>query len=184
MMGESVEARQDAGDVPLRVLLAVQGHETAEWTTRACRLVSEWKHANVRVLGLADASCPPFTSLIPQARRLHAAARAAWIDAEEQRVQRVLDRVLRAFSRPIDVVRDRSSAGERAGVIVEHAARWAADVVVVATSPAGAPRILCDGVCAVLAIPAAPPRRATGRRFSLPWAAASKLRWAASHPAE
>ena len=183
-MSAHVDDRNHAGEVPLRVLVLVQGRETAEWTLRACRLVSEWTGANVRVLGLADVTSPPFTSVIPPARRLYAAARAAWIDAEEQRVQQIVDRVVSTWSRPIDVVRDRALASGRADAIAEHAAGWGADVVVVAEPPVVAPLVLREVGCAVLAIPAAAPPRSRGRRLGLRWAVASRLRWATAHPAE
>jgi len=51
--------------VPLRVLLAVHGHEPTEWTQAVCRVVSGWTNASVRVLGVVDVPSPPFTSLLP-----------------------------------------------------------------------------------------------------------------------
>ena len=183
-MNANVEDRTHAGEVPLRVLVLLHGHETAEWTMRACRLVSEWRDANVRVLGLVDINCPPFTSVLPPARRLYAAARAEWVNAEEQRVQRAVDRVLKTWSRPIEVVRDRASASGRAEVIVEHAASWAADVVVVAEPPVVAPLALREIGCAVLTVPAATPSRARGRRLGLRWAVTTRFRWATAHLAE
>ena len=45
-------------DVSLRVLLAVHGHEPTEWGTRACRVISEWKEARIRVLGVVDVPWP------------------------------------------------------------------------------------------------------------------------------
>ncbi len=192
-MGGTVDDRNRSGDVPVRVLLAVHGHEPAEWAIRACRLVSEWRDARVRVLALVDVTCPPFTSLISPARRLYAAARSAWINDEERRTEEAVDRVLRALSRPVEVVRDRSSAEGRARTIVRHAMTWAADVVVVATPISMTqwwvwPRPVQQDVprevaCAVLAIPPATVPRSTGRRFSLPRTVASKCRWAPADPA-
>ena len=183
-MSAHVEDRNAAVEVPMRVLVAVQGRETVEWTMRAGRLVSGWRDASVRVLGLVDVTCPPFTSVIPPARRLYAAARAAWIDAEEARVQQVVERVLNGWSHPIDVVRARASASGRAETIAEYAAGWGADVVVVAEPPFVAPLVLREVGCAVLTIPASAPPRSRGRRLALRWAAASRLRWATAHPAE
>lgn len=183
-MSTHVEDRTHAGEAPLRVLVTVQGRETAEWTMRAGRLVSGWRDASVRVLGLVDVTCPPFTSVIPPARRLYAAARAAWIDAEEQRVQQVVERVLNTWPRPIDVVRDRASASGRAETIAEYAAGWGADVIVVAEPPFVAPLVIREVGCAVLAIPASTPPRSRGRRLRLRWAVGSGRRWATAHPAE
>jgi nucleotide-binding universal stress UspA family protein len=150
-------------DMPLRVLFVVHGHETAEWTLRACRLVSELRDARVRLLAVANIRCPSLTSLISPTRRPRAEAQSAWSQNEEQRVEQAVDRVLRTLSRQIEVVRDRPSARGVVGTIVEHAMDWAADLVV-----CGAPipmakawvwpgpvheRVLRGAACAVLAIP-------------------------------
>jgi len=97
-------------NVSLRVLLAVHGHEPTEWATRACRVVSEWKDARIRLLGVVDVPSPPLTSVITPARRLYAAARSAWRDDEAQRVQAAVGRLTtsadacRAAGLPVDVV--------------------------------------------------------------------------------
>jgi hypothetical protein len=77
-MDGSIDTCHQSEEASLRVLLAVHGHEPAEWTIRACRVVTGWKNARVRVLGIVNVPNPPFTSLIPPARRLYATARSAW----------------------------------------------------------------------------------------------------------
>ncbi|MGH7368065.1 MAG: universal stress protein [Candidatus Rokuibacteriota bacterium] len=185
MMDRAVGDRCQSGEIPLRVLFAVHGHESAEWTTRACQLVSGWKGARVRVLALVDAPRPPFTSLIAPARRLYAAARSAWRQEEEQRVMGVVDRVSQALSRQLEVVRDESTTGGLAGTIVEHAMDWPADVIVMAAPVRGAQwwvwpgpvqeRVLRQVDCAVLAIPSAAAPHGIGRRLGAPRAIASGL---------
>src|SRR5262249_17915508 len=86
-------------DVSLRVLLAVHGHEPTEWGTRACRVISEWKEARRRVVGVVDVPRPPLTSVMPRARRLYSAARNAWRNDEARRVQGAIDRVTRMLLR-------------------------------------------------------------------------------------
>jgi len=173
-------------EVPLRVLLAVHGHEPTEWATRACRVISEWNHARIRVLGVVDVPGPPLTSLIPPARRLYAAARSAWRNDETRRVQGAIDRVTRTLSRDVEVACRPSSPRGFAHTIVDDASGWAADVIVVAAptllsgfwwrpGPAHE-RLLRHGTGAVLAIPAVPEPRQMRRVIRLPRALSSGLR--------
>ena len=172
-------------DVSLRVLLAVHGHEPTEWATRACRVVLEWKDARVRVFGVVDVPSPPLTSLIPPARRLYAAARNAWRDEEELRVQEAIDRVMRTLSRNVDVVCRQASPGGYASTIADEALGWAADVIVVAAPtplsgswwrPSPAHELLLrHGTGAVLAIPTVPEPRRTARVILLPRAIPSAM---------
>lgn len=175
-------------NVALRVLLAVHGHEPTEWATRACRVVSEWKDARIRVLGVVDVPNPPLTVVIPPARRLYAAARSAWRADEAQRVQGVIDRVTRMLSRDVEVVCRQSSPRGFAHTIVNDASGWAADVVVVAAptpmsgswwhpGPAHG-RLLRHGIGAVLAIPTVLEPRRTAHVIRLPRAIPSGLRTA------
>ena len=173
-------------DVSLRVLLAVHGHEPTEWATRACRVISEWKEARIRVLGVVDVPSPPLTSVIPPARRLYAAARSAWRADEAQRVQGAIDRVTRMLSRNVEVVCRPSAPRGFAHTIADDASGWAADVIVVAapTPMSGSwwrpgpahERLLRRGTGAVLAIPTALEPRRTARVIRLPRAIPSGLR--------
>src|SRR5262245_22452380 len=175
-------------DVPLRVLLAVHGHEPTEWATRACRVVSPWNGATVRVLGVVDVPRQPFTSLIPSARRLYAAAYHAWEAEEEARVQGAIDRITRTLSRDVEMVCRQSLPRGIAQTIADDARAWAADVVVVA-APTPLTRswlrpgpvhgqLLRHNLGAVLAIPAVPDQRRLGRVVRLPRAFPSALRTA------
>jgi len=172
-------------DVSLRVLLAVHGHEPTEWGTRACRVISEWKEARIRVLGVVDVPSPPLTSVMPRARRLYAAARNAWRNDEARRVQGAIDRVTRMLPRDVEVVCRQSSPRGFAHTIVDDASGWAADVIVVAapTPMSGSwwrpgpahDRLLRHGTGAVLAIPTVVEPRSTARVIRLPRAIPSGL---------
>jgi nucleotide-binding universal stress UspA family protein len=174
---QPVHTGHQSGDRPLRVLVAVNGHEPADWTDRACRFVSQWKDAGVCVLGIVEDSAPPFTSLIPAARHVYVAARSAWRDDEEQRVRGALDRVRRTLTRRVEVVCRASSPRGYGDTIVDHALSWGADVIVVAAPPRMSRSWLCHGpvhqrllrhgMSAVLAIPAAAEPRPAGRIIRL-----------------
>ena len=74
--------------VPTRILLAVHGGEPAGWGAETRQTLAMWSRPWIRILAVLAVPCPPFTSLIPPAARRYRAARAAWQDAEEKRVQR------------------------------------------------------------------------------------------------
>jgi len=148
-------------DVSLRVLLAVHGQEPTEWGTRACRVISEWKEARIRVLGVVDVPSPPLTSVMPRARRLYAAARNAWRNDEARRVQGAIDRVTRMLPRDVIVV---------AAPTPMSGSWWR-------PGPAH-DRLLRHGTGAVLAIPTVVEPRPTARVIRLPRAIPSGLRTA------
>ena len=166
-------SRDQLQDVPLRVLFALHGHEPAEWMGRACRLVSAWSNVRVRVLGVVDVPSPPFTSLIPPARRLYIAAREAWSQDEGQRVQAAIDRLVSTLGCQAEVVREPSSGRGLAHTIDEHAMGWRADVILVAAPTRLSQswmwpgpvhdRLLRRAAGAVLAVPVAPRARRVGR---------------------
>lgn len=143
-----------------RILLAIHGGEPAGWAGAARRAIGMWDKPSVRVLGLVAVPSPPFTSLIPAAARRYRAARAAWADAERQRVQRVIDALTPALPVGVEVVWVPVSYADPGRVITEHARRWAADVLLVAASPAAGPwlravhdRVIRHAGCPVLVTP-------------------------------
>ena len=171
---------------PLRVLLAVHGDEPTEWTSAVGRIVSGWTNASIRVLGIVDTPRPPFTSLLPPARRFYDAARSAWRRDGEPRVRAAIEQLTRTLGRSVEVECRDSSPQGLADTIAEHALGWEADVVVVA-APTPMSRVwLCHGpvherllrlgVCAVLAVSAIPDPRRTGRVIRLPRAITPILR--------
>ena len=169
----------------LRVLLAVHGHEPTDRTLAVCRVVSGWTNASVRVLGVVDVPAPPFTSVLPPARRFYDAARSAWRRDGEPRVRAAVDRLTRTLGSTVEVeCRDSSQQG-LADTIADHARGWAADVIVAAAAPMSRSwlrhgpvheRLLRLGVCAVLAVPAVSEPRPTGRLVRLPRAITPILR--------
>ena len=184
-MHESIETRhQDR--TPLRVLLAVHGHEPTEWAPAVCRVVSGWTNASIRVLGVVDVPSPPFTSLLPPARRFYDAARSAWRQDGEPRVRAAIDRLTRTLGHTVEVECRDSSPRALADTIAHDALGWAADVIVVAASTPMSRSWLCQGpvherllrlgVCAVLAVPAVSEPRQSGRLVRLPRAITPVLR--------
>ena len=184
-MRESIHTpHQDVA--PLRVLLAVHGHEPTEWKQVVCWVVSGWTNASVRVLGVVDVPSPPFTSLLPPARRSYDAARSAWRRDGEPRVRAAADRLARTLGPTVEVECKDSSPQGLADTIADHARGWAADVIVVAASAPMSRSWLCQGpvherllrlgVCAVLAVPAVSEPRPAGRLVRLPRAITPVLR--------
>ena len=159
-MGTVMPHERDRSVPPTRVLLAVHGGEPDGWGRETGRTVARWATPSVRILGVLAVPCPPFTSLIPPAARMYRAARAAWRDVEEKRVQRVIDDMLTALPGRADVVWAPVSYGDPGPGIAAHARAWAADVVVMAVSPAASlwlgavhDRILRLAGCPVLLTP-------------------------------
>jgi nucleotide-binding universal stress UspA family protein len=158
-----------------RVLVAVHGQEPAAWVAEAVRAVP--RPAELRIVTVLDTSLPAFTSLLPAARRRHAAAVAAWRRTERARVSESLDALLGALpahqAGAPDVRHLEVPDADPARAIAEHAAAWAADLLVVGRdAPPRAwrlalgavhERVLRSAGCAVLVAgrdPAAARRRA------------------------
>jgi nucleotide-binding universal stress UspA family protein len=166
MTSDTVRNRHESGAATLRVLVGIHGYEPAGWARDARRAVSAWTSTTVRVLAVLDVPAPPFTSVIPPARRAYHAARAEWGRCQEARVQGVIDEFLDVFPCPVETVRVAASQGDPGRTIAEHAKHWPADVVVVAAPELRATSWLWPGrvheqvvrrvSCAVLVTP--PPR--------------------------
>jgi nucleotide-binding universal stress UspA family protein len=149
-----------------RVLLAVHGGEPEGWGREMRRTVALWANPSVRILAVLAVPCPPFTSLIPPAARMYRAARAAWRAAEEKRVQRAIDEITPALPRDPDIVWATVSYADPGRTIAEHARAWAADVLLMAVTPAAGlwlgavhDRVIRRAGCPVLLTPAPDARR-------------------------
>ena len=152
---------------PARLLVAIYGGEPAGWAAEVRRTLATWpaRAIHVRVLVALDVPRPPFTSLLAEAARRYAGARAAWREAERARLESLIDAL--ALDTP-DVVWRETRAGDPVPLIVEHARAWAADLVVVDDGRslpgwlAGMPRrLIRRAPCPVLVMPAvAVPRHA------------------------
>ena len=147
---------------PTRVLLAVRGGEPDGWAREIPRILAMWSRPSIRILAVVAAPAPAFTSLLPAAGRMYGAARAAWRDAEEKKIQRVIDELTAGLPGVPDVVWARV-AGDPGRAITEHARRWPADALLMAaTSGLGArlcgvqDRVVRDVGCPVVLTPASP----------------------------
>jgi nucleotide-binding universal stress UspA family protein len=162
-----------------RILIATHGHEREGWTDELRGAVP--RPGVVRLLVVDDVVPPPFTSLLPVARRLHGAALAASRQEAHERGRPVLD-VLDALAdlpRPVEVVRI-PGCRDPGLTITTHAREWPADVVVVGRDSRGRlerallgsvhERVVRSAPCAVLVVPAAPraPVPKPNRRIALP----------------
>ena len=146
---------------PTRVLLVVHGGEPDGWGRETSRTVAMWARPSVRILAVLAVPCPPFTSLIPPAARMYRAARAAWRDAEQKRLQRVIDQLAPALPGDCDVLWAPVSCGDPGHTIAAHARAWAADVLLMAVTPAAGlrrgavhERVVRHAGCPVLLTPA------------------------------
>jgi len=117
--------------LPVRVLVAVHGYESAGWAHETCRVISTWARSSVRVLAVLDVPSPQLTSLIPAARRAYGAARAQWIESERARLHEAIDALLPGLPREAEVTSATAVRGDLALTIAEVARAWPADVVVV-----------------------------------------------------
>lgn len=126
-------------DSPLRVLVAVHGHEMPGWAPAACRLVSTWAEPSLRLLEVLDVPRPPFTSLTGMARAAYGAARARWAELERGRVQPAVEGLRAGLRADAEVASVEATHGDLARAIAEAASAWPADVVVVGP-PAPGPR--------------------------------------------
>jgi nucleotide-binding universal stress UspA family protein len=182
-----LDDRDDARTAPLRVLVAVHGHEAEGWGPETARVLARWDDAVVRVLAVLPVPHAPFTSLTPGARRAYDAARAGWAHAEFPRVRAALDTLVPRLSRRVTVDSVPAIRGDTARTVVEHARVWNADVVVIGAPPPGFrswlqpgpvhERVLRRVHCAVL-VTARPSRTATpaARVTRLPRAVAALRR--------
>ena len=166
--------RDRARSLLTRILLVLHGAEPAGWASEACRVLGTWRNPAVRVLVVPIVPCPPFTSVLPAARRRFAGGRAAWHAEEEERILATVDRVRGSLPRSIDVVRARCTDVDPVAAVDEQARQYAADVVVVGAPPPGLgswlwpgpvhERVLRRVACAVLVVPAPPTSTAATRR--------------------
>jgi nucleotide-binding universal stress UspA family protein len=163
-----------------KVLVAIHGHESRGWVDQVVHAMPPSAYT-VRILVVLDVPAPPFTSLLPEARRRYAAARAEWQRLEKAQTEPLVAALGAALSAPPEVAHVVASDGDPGRAIVEHARAWAADLVVVgrdarsrlarALAPAAHARVVDDARCAVFLTPAgapvAPePIRMVRRRFA------------------
>lgn len=114
-----------------RVLIAVHGYEPAGWAAEVARAVLRAGHDLVQVAVVLDLPQPPFTSLLPAARRLHGGAIAAWREAEMVRLRGSLEAAVAGLPTAPEVVHLEARRADPGRTVAAHASAWGADVVVV-----------------------------------------------------
>lgn len=152
-----------------RVLLAVHGGESPDWSLDVRQALARWNPTSLRILAVVTVPRPPFTSLLPSAGRRYHAAREAWRRIEQERLQRQIDALTPRLPGVADVAWAGADHGDPGRTIAEYAATWRADVVLVGAAPAPGPwlgavheRLIRHASCPVLVtpVPVAPRRRA------------------------
>jgi nucleotide-binding universal stress UspA family protein len=156
-----------------RVVVAVHGREPAGWELEVCRTLTPPPQMAVRLLAVADVPSPPAATLLPSARRTRARAHAEWQRLEEAHVAQRLEALLAGLSPVPEVVWIRVADADPGRAIVEQAAAWGADLIVVGVDGAswlerrllGAihERVVARAGCALLVVPSA--ARSTLRRW-------------------
>ena len=128
----AVDSRPSVRDRSLaRVLIAVHGYEPADWAQEAAHAVQRPGRDIVRIVPVLDLPQPPFTSLLPAARRRYGGAVAAWRQAERQRLQATVDGVTAALVAAAEVIHLEARRADPGRTIADHAVAWGADLVVV-----------------------------------------------------
>lgn len=170
----------------IRILFAVHGYEPAGWVQRVLRALPPTGATGAlaaRVLVVLDVPSPSLTSLVPGARRWHAAARAEWLRQAEARAEPAVTALAAALPVPPEVERVVAANGDPGRAIVEHARRWGAGLVVVGRDSRGwldralfgaaHERVVDEAPCAVFVTPAeAGPIQLERGRVARRWPAA------------
>ena len=168
-----IDARSRVPGTARRVLVAVHGREPAGWDLEVCRALTPSPQTAVRLLAVTDVPSPPAATLLPSARRTRARARAEWQRLEEANVTQRLEALLAGLSVVPEVVWVRVEDADPGRAIVEQAAAWGADLIVVGVDTAswlerwllGAihERVVARAGCALLVMPSG--ARSTLRRW-------------------
>jgi nucleotide-binding universal stress UspA family protein len=150
---------------PLRILVGMHGHEPEGWTEEVRPALAANAAASIRVLVVDEPAPPGFTSLLPAARRRHAAAVRTWRESAADARRRALDELAPRLPARPEVVQVRAWKDPGA-TIADHAARWHAHVVVVGRDARRAlwrgllprihERVVDRAPCTVIVVPAAP----------------------------
>jgi nucleotide-binding universal stress UspA family protein len=161
-----------------KILVAVHGHEPRGWVDQVVHALPPAARS-IRILVVLDVPSPPFTSLLPEARRRYSAARAEWQRLAKTQAESLVASLVAALEPPPEVTHVIANDGDPGRAIVEHARDWAADLVVVgrdargrlerALVPAAHKRVVDDARCAVFltaGTPAAADPVQIGRRFA------------------
>jgi nucleotide-binding universal stress UspA family protein len=109
----------------------VHGHEPAGWESHAQLALISWPLASVRLLGVMNPPTSSFTSLIPPARRAHAAAIRAWRKLERERVGLRIEALLARLRIGTETDFVEAAGADPGRTIAQQAVAWSADLLVV-----------------------------------------------------
>ena len=156
-----------------RMAVAVHGYEPEGWAREVPRTIAAHGPVLVRVFLVEDPPPVAFTSLLPVARRRYAAALAAARRLEHDARRVTVAEILTGLPSQPEVLNVHVRRSDAGRTIVEHAAEWPADVIIVgrdtrsrlhrAALAAVHERVVRLASCAVLVTPA-PPSATTGLR--------------------
>jgi nucleotide-binding universal stress UspA family protein len=160
-----------------RVLVTVHGREPAGWEAEVCRALALSPEAAVRVLAIIDVPSPPSAALLPSIGRARSGARREWRRLQEATVGQRVEALLAGLPVAPDVAWVDVADADPARAIVERAAVWGADLIVVGVDGSGwlerrllgaiHERVVDQAACAVLVMPR-PERGALCRRGGAP----------------
>lgn len=148
---------------PLRILVAVHGHERDSFADEVRRALSPQPAAVVRILVVEEPRAAGFTSLLPAARRRYRGAVRRWREIAAAARARTVDALVPRLPAGGEVVHTacRYDVGH---TIVEHAAAWPAHVIVVGRDSRGGlsrfilspvhVRVVREAPCTVVVVPA------------------------------
>jgi nucleotide-binding universal stress UspA family protein len=119
-----------------KILVAVHGYEPRGWVDQVVHALPPAVRS-IRILVVLDVPSPPFTSLLPEARRRYSAARAEWRRLAKTQTEPLVASLIAALQPSPEVEHVIANDGDPGRVIVEHARDWAADLVVVGRDPRG-----------------------------------------------
>jgi nucleotide-binding universal stress UspA family protein len=159
---------------PLRILIAVHGHEPDGWTEEVGPALAANPNALIRVLVVDEPPPAGFTSLLPAARRRYAGAVRMWRETAADARRRSLDELVPRLPHRPEVIHAPCVRGEAGRTIAEQAAAWPAHIIVVGRDarpglsrgllPRVHERVVRDAPCAIVVAPAAPSGTVSLRR--------------------
>ena len=148
---------------PLRILIAVHGHEQDGWTEEVRPALAPNPDAVVRVLVVDEPPPAGFTSVLPAARRRYAAAVRLWREIAADERRRHLDELVPRLPGHHEVIHTACVRSDPGRTIADHAAAWPAHIVVVGRDarpglsrgllPRIHERVVRDAPCAVIVAP-------------------------------
>jgi nucleotide-binding universal stress UspA family protein len=151
----------------IRMAVAVHGYEPEGWAREVPRTIAAHGPVLLRVLLVEDPPPVAFTSLLPVARRRYGAALAAARHLGHDALQATVTEILTSLPSRPEVLSVPARGSDAGRAIVEHAAQWPADVIIVGRDTRSRlhraalgtvhERVVRLASCAVLVTPAPPP---------------------------